>query len=135
MEADTPDLPATFRPSTHRTREQTNREYDDRRGSAYSRGYNRPWAKASKGYLAKHPLCLGCDAIGRIVPAALVDHVIPHRGDRVLFWDSDNWQPCCKWHHDVVKQRLEAAYDAGRIGAAALRLDSPDARAMTGEGA
>lgn len=30
----------------------------------------------------------------------LVDHIIPHRGDKKLFWDERNWQGLCKKHHD-----------------------------------
>jgi 5-methylcytosine-specific restriction protein A len=59
------------------------------------------------------------------------DHVIPPKGDMVLFWDADNWQPACGWHHDVVKQRLELAYGRGDIDASALRLDSPQAVALS----
>lgn len=32
--------------------------------------------------------------------ATVVDHVIPHRGDMELFWDSDNWQSMHKQCHD-----------------------------------
>ncbi len=34
------------------------------------------------------------------------------------------WQSCCKWHHDSVKQRLEAMYQHGRIPLSDLWLDS-----------
>lgn len=48
-----------------------------------------------------------------------------------LFWDPDNRQPACRWHHDVVKARLEALFDKGRIGNADLKLDSAVAMRMT----
>jgi len=35
---------------------------------------------------------------GIIKPATDVDHVIPHRGNRSLFWDEENWQALC---HEV----------------------------------
>ncbi len=41
------------------------------------------------------------------------------------------WQGCCKWHHDVVKQRLEDLFARGNIAAASLHLDSAEAIAMT----
>lgn len=56
--------------------------------------------------------------------ATVVDHVDPHHGDPAKFWDTSMWQSCCKWHHDSVKQRLEAMYRRGEIGLADLRLDS-----------
>jgi len=48
-----------------------------------------------------------CEADGRLTPANVVDHIKPHRGDRDLFWDSDNWQSLCKIHHDSTKQSQE----------------------------
>ena len=69
--------------------------------SADSRGYNRRWRKISKAFLKAHPLCVRCFAEGRYTKATVVDHIIPHRGDRELFWDRSNWQPLCKHHHDV----------------------------------
>ena len=73
---------------------------------AAERGYGRAWQKASKRYLASHPLCVQCAAEGRYTKATVVDHIVPHRGDRKLFWSEDNWQALCKRHHDV-KTRTE----------------------------
>ena len=69
--------------------------------SAGSRGYNRAWQKARKQYLNAHPLCVKCMEEGRYVKATVVDHIIPHRGDKKLFWDQSNWQSLCKKHHDL----------------------------------
>ncbi|MGE4297025.1 MAG: HNH endonuclease signature motif containing protein [Desulfovibrionaceae bacterium] len=77
------------------------REHDARRGSAASRGYDSKWRQARAAYLRKHPLCIQCQAEGRAVAATVVDHIEPHRGDKALFWDSKNWQPLCKRHHDI----------------------------------
>lgn len=41
-----------------------------------------------------------CDLDGDVVAATVVDHIVPHRGDKVAFWDHDNWQALCKRHHD-----------------------------------
>lgn len=79
---------------------------DDRRTSA-QRGYGSRWQKARATYLREHPLCRMHEQLGRIVPATVVDHVVPHRGDLALFWDTANWQPLCKDCHDRHKQRLE----------------------------
>jgi hypothetical protein len=48
-----------------------------------------------------------------------------------LFWNRDNWQPACGWHHNVVKQRLEQAWALGQANEADLRLDSEAARSLT----
>jgi 5-methylcytosine-specific restriction protein A len=73
---------------------------EELRQNAYQRGYSKAWRKARAGYLAKHPVCVECEREGRVVGATVVDHIIDHKGDKDLFWDSDNWQPLCKLHHD-----------------------------------
>lgn len=71
------------------------------------RGYGYKWQQAREGYLKKHPLCVMCEANGRVEEATVVDHIQPHEGDMTLFWDRKNWQPLCKHCHDSVKQSLE----------------------------
>ena len=73
---------------------------------AAARGYGSRWRRLSRAFLRAHPLCAACQREGRYVKATVVDHIKPHRGDPVLFWDQDNWQPLCKHHHDV-KTRTE----------------------------
>lgn len=73
---------------------------DRRRGDAESRGYDSRWRKARANFLQRNPLCNACMKRGKITPATVVDHVIPHRGDQKLFWDESNWQALCKSCHD-----------------------------------
>lgn len=68
--------------------------------SAASRGYGSRWNKARKAYLRKHPFCVRCLKEGRYTKATVVDHIVPHRGDPILFWDESNWQALCKQCHD-----------------------------------
>lgn len=79
-----------------------NRRHDATRPSARERGYTSEWQKARAAYLAAHPTCRMCTA-----PATVVDHIIPHRGDKQLFWAQHNWQPLCDHHHNSNKQRLD----------------------------
>lgn len=60
---------------------------------------NPRWQRAARRYLAQHPLCSDCGELGVVEPATDVDHVVPHRGDRALFWDRSNWQPLCHRCH------------------------------------
>jgi len=39
----------------------------------------------------------------------VVDHIRPHRGNLVLFWDASNLQAVTKSWHDSEKQRIEKA--------------------------
>ena len=73
--------------------------------SAARRGYGSRWNKARKKYLVAHPLCVECMKHGRYVKATDVDHIIPHRGDRALFWDQGNWQALCHSCHSKKTAR------------------------------
>lgn len=68
--------------------------------SAGMRGYNTRWRREAKRFLQVHPLCEECLKAGRAVPATVVDHIVPYRGDQKLFWDQTNWQALCKKCHD-----------------------------------
>ena len=74
--------------------------HDHFRGGATTRGYDSRWRRARARFLKAHPLCAECQRQGRLTPAIVVDHILPHRGDERLFWDESNWQPLCKRCHD-----------------------------------
>lgn len=74
---------------------------DRRRGTAHERGYDARWRKYRKGYLAEHPLCVSCRQEGRVTPATVVHHKVPHKGDQVLFWDPSNHEASCAPCHDA----------------------------------
>jgi 5-methylcytosine-specific restriction protein A len=77
------------------------------RGAPSSRGYTRRWRKRAALFKDRYPLCgqrpgnqppvmSQCYEERRITAAYQVDHVVPHRGDPVLFWDEQgNWQSLC----------------------------------------
>lgn len=71
------------------------------------RGYGYKWQQARAQFLREHPLCVMCDADGRVEAATVVDHITPHRGDQSLFWRRSNWQSLCSTHHSRDKQRAE----------------------------
>ena len=100
--------------------------------SSTKRGYGYAWQKARLGHLRSHPFCvyclrdplyaairdmapstaiLHCADVGLAAPmASVVDHIEPHRGDQVLFWNQSNWQSLCSTHHSADKQREEVAH-------------------------
>lgn len=104
-----PYLPPRHRPKGTRTAAQRRADADKRRPSARERGYTSKWDKARAAFLEAHPLCVHCEAAGRVEPATVVDHIVPHRGDLKLFWRRSNWQALCKPHHD----RKTATEDGG----------------------
>lgn len=48
-----------------------------------------------------------CKDRGLKVLATVVDHITPHKGDKILFWSKSNWQPLCTHCHSSRKQREE----------------------------
>jgi 5-methylcytosine-specific restriction protein A len=74
------------------------------------------WRKLRAAVRAGEPFCASCQARGKLVPSAVVDHVEPHRGDWSKFVDRANLQALCKSCHDGAKQRAEKAQAFGRDG-------------------
>jgi len=65
------------------------------------------WKRLRLEQLRREPFCVFCARSGRQVPAGVVDHITPHRGDEVVFFDPKNLQSLCKSCHDAAKQKFE----------------------------
>ncbi len=79
------------------------------RPSAAKRGYGSKWRTYRESYLRRYRWCVACKADGHRTPATVVDHIVPHQGDMVLFWKKSNHQALCKPCHD----RKTAMSDGG----------------------
>lgn len=80
-------------------------------GKANRKHYgNARWRKARATYLSRHPLCVECERFGRVTEATVVDHIIPHKGDMSLFWDTSNWQALCARHHNRKTAREDGGF-------------------------
>lgn len=77
------------------------KQRDRDRGTAHQRGYDAEWKKHRDQFLLEHPLCVECRRKGYVMPATVVDHIIPHKGNKDLFWNKSNWQPLCETHHNI----------------------------------
>lgn len=111
-------------PSLRRQVERQRQRRDDgRRGSSRERGYSARWDRAAKRFRRAHPLCARCEAKGKVVPADVVDHIVPHRGDPALFWDEANWQSLCTSCHSSAKQAEENRGYSTETGADGLPID------------
>ena len=79
---------------------------------SYHHLYNTPrWVKYRRWFLSKHPLCMQCEAGGRIEPAVAVDHIRPYRqGDD--FYDMNNHQALCITCHNK-KTAEETGFGSG----------------------
>nr|DAY45641.1 MAG TPA: HNH endonuclease [Caudoviricetes sp.] len=96
------------------TREKYCKRHQERpkelRASAYRRGYTSRWSKESRAFLALHPWCAECARHGKTVPAELVDHIRPHKGDIGLFWNRSNWQALCWSCHSSKTAREDGGF-------------------------
>jgi len=91
--------------------------------SARQRGYTWQWEKARAVFLRSNPVCGMCQEHGLLTPAAVVDHIRPHRGDQALFWDETNWQSLCTACHNGHKQALEKSGRVRGCDASGVPLD------------
>jgi 5-methylcytosine-specific restriction endonuclease McrA len=69
--------------------------------------YTTAWDRASRAYRRAHPLCVRCQAQGKVSASRVVDHVVPHKGDLSLFWNKQNWQALCEHCHNSDKRSIE----------------------------
>lgn len=73
--------------------------------SIFTPMYQEPeYRRQRAAFLLAHPLC-GCGS-----RATVLDHVVPHRGDRRLFMDQANWSAVCKRCHDRKTGRLDGGF-------------------------
>jgi 5-methylcytosine-specific restriction protein A len=75
------------------------------RPSAYQRGYDAEWTALRKAHLLMEPNCRMCAALGRDVPAAIVDHIEPIRDAPHRRLDPSNFQALCIAHHQSKTQK------------------------------
>ena len=69
--------------------------------SSTEQGYGYKWQVLRAWWLRHNPLCVMCQKKNKVTEATEVDHVIPHKGNRALFWDRDNLQSLCKECHSI----------------------------------
>lgn len=91
-----------------------------RRGTAAQRGYGSRWAKARKGYLVRHPLCVDCGAL-----ATDVDHDTPVTGPAdPNFWRVANWRARCHACHSRKTARENGGFGNKMRGGGAGQISA-----------
>ena len=84
---------------------------------------SRRWKAKRLAQLRAQPLCVFCERDGRVTPATIADHVVPHKGDEALFWYG-RLQSLCKGCHDGEKARVEAGKATITYGADGWPVDA-----------
>jgi 5-methylcytosine-specific restriction protein A len=96
-----PTRPKTFRPAGVPEPQERRRQFDKVRTETqeWRKWYcSKRWTERRKYILSRNPRCMDCGKLFGI-EALELDHIIPHRGDKVLFWDKANLQVLCKSCH------------------------------------
>ena len=68
------------------------------------------WREGRAEYLRANPLCKDCLDHGILEAATDVDHVIPHKSNRELFFDQQNWRGLCKKCHSTKTAREDGGF-------------------------
>ena len=85
-------------------------KYDKERGTSASRGYGSRWTKYSLQYRKANPLCVMCEAKGKLTIAQCVDHITPVSGpDDPEFYNPKNHQGLCHSHHSEKTAKEDGA--------------------------
>lgn len=85
-----------------RTARRTRRDTQGERGVSgewHGLYYTARWREMRAEQLIIEPYCRDCSAHGIRSAATDVDHIVPHRGDRKLFYDKTNLQSLCHSCH------------------------------------
>jgi 5-methylcytosine-specific restriction protein A len=76
------------------------------------------WMRSA--FLNRNPICNLC----RREPASVLDHIVRHRGDALLYWDQKNWQGLCGNCHGL-KTASETIRPGAAIGSLTVLMGAP----------
>lgn len=104
-----PSAPQSHNIRTVKSSDQREREraHDARRRThrPWRRWYKlAAWQRLRAAQLSRQPLCERHLAIGDVVPATVVNHRAPHRGDWSKFEDPANHESLCEACHNALAQ-------------------------------
>jgi hypothetical protein len=76
--------------------------------------HSRRWDRIRRYQLQAEAYCRMCAGEGKVELGEHVDHIVPHKGDPNLFWDTNNLQTLCR--ATITETRLApSGSDIGRI--------------------
>lgn len=104
-----PTAPPVHRPPGYRSRQQREREFDQRRGKTAERGYGGHWRKVRMAHLLSEPLCRFCTEQGTVKPADEVDHIDGNSMNN----EPDNLRSLCRHHHSQRTARDQSGWGRG----------------------
>ena len=93
----------THRKAVHRDYGRARRSFDAELGFYQSA----QWRAVRAAFLRQQPLCCACEVRGRVVPAVVVDHVVPIKQGGARF-DPENLQALCVSDHNAKSAKERA---------------------------
>ncbi len=95
--------------------EHRHNEATYQRDPGRQRLYDRKWQKRRELQLSTHPWCEDCLDQGVYTPATDVHHLIPHRGDPLVFGSSPLRSLChvCHSRHTIQEGRAPEKFPSG----------------------
>jgi 5-methylcytosine-specific restriction protein A len=72
--------------------------------------YTVRWREMRAAQLIREPYCRDCGTHGVRSMATDVDHIVPHRGNRTLFYDETNLQSLCHACHSRKTMAEQQSY-------------------------
>jgi 5-methylcytosine-specific restriction protein A len=85
--------------------------------------YSARWRHKAKRQLRHYPLCAMCEEQGRVTAAQVADHIVPHNGNSVLFYEG-KLQSLCYLCHNSTKQQIEKKGYSNAIGVDGWPIDT-----------
>ena len=91
------------KPKNYR-RKKGNKQFNPFRHERISRQklYDGRWANYRFRFLKANPFCYLCSE-----KATVVDHIVPHKGNRDMFVNLHNHMPLCRTHHNIITGRFD----------------------------
>lgn len=80
-------------------------DYREKTNAMYKTGR---WREKRRRQLDREPLCRECRKEHKLTQATEVDHIVPHKGDKTLFFDDHNLQSLCHKCHSIKTARENA---------------------------
>lgn len=79
---------------------EQDKRYNSRRPERTAWYKTSEWQSLRARVLRSHPLCVMCEAQGKVTPAKLVDHIVPVVVAPDRMFDETNLQPLCQSCHN-----------------------------------
>lgn len=83
------------------------------------------WQKRRAAQLNAYPLCAMCMRQGKVTPAIVAHHKLPHKGDATLFWTGELESLCAPCHDSEAQSQERTGKARVSIGEDGWPIETP----------